>query len=130
MAKKKADEVEKEIAKDQADKKAENLSFTSDQLVTCKDLVTGAVFKSNMVQIQSAENAVNTMIMLDGSATLEDFYERLGDYVSCPDIARHIEWHCSDKRPVMEVKFAGALSKNGTPYLTFTYNWNSDQWLR
>ena len=119
FGKEKAESIEQEIAKDQVSKKTNGLICASDELVTCKDLVTGMVFKSSMVRIQAAANNVNTLVLLDGAAGLTDFYEQL-DEEHTP-IMEKVRWHCDSRTPMMQVEFGAEISEHGLPYLTFTY---------
>ena len=119
FGKEKAESIEQEIAKDQVSKKTNGLICASDELVTCKDLVTGMVFKSSMVRIQAAANNVNTLVLLDGAAGLTDFYDQL-DEEHTP-IMKKVRWHCDSRTPMMQVEFGAEISEHGLPYLTFTY---------
>lgn len=119
FGKEKAESIEQEIAKDQVSKKTNGLICASDELVTCKDLVTGMVFKSSMVRIQAAANNVNTLVLLDSAAGLTDFYDRL-DEEHTP-IMEKVRWHCDSRTPMMQVEFGAEISEHGLPYLTFTY---------
>ena len=119
FGKEKAESIEQEIAKDQVSKKKNGLICASDELVTCKDLVTGMVFKSSMVRIQAAANNVNTLVLLDGAAGLTDFYDQL-DEEHTP-IMEKVRWHCDSRTPMMQVEFGAEISEHGLPYLTFTY---------
>ena len=119
FGKEKAESIEQEIAKDQVSKKTNGLICASDELVTCKDLVTGMVFKSSMVRIQAAANNVNTLVLLDGAAGLTDFYDQL-DEEHTP-IMEKVRWHCDSRTPMMQVEFVAEISEHGLPYLTFTY---------
>ena len=119
FGKEKAESIEQEIAKDQVSKKTNGLICASDELVTCKDLVTGMVFKSSMVRIQAAANNVNTLVLLDGAAGLTDFYDQL-DEEHTP-IMQKVRWHCDSRTPMMQVEFGAEISEHGLPYLTFTY---------
>lgn len=119
FGKEKAESIEQEIAKDQVSKKTNGLICASDELVTCKDLVTGMVFKSSMVRIQAAANNVNTLVLLDGAAGLTDFYDQL-DEEHTP-IMEKVRWYCDSRTPMMQVEFGAEISEHGLPYLTFTY---------
>lgn len=119
FGKEKAESIEQEIAKDQVSKKTNGLICASDELVTCKDLVTGMVFKSSMVRIQAAANNVNTLVLLDGAAGLTDFHDQL-DEEHTP-IMEKVRWHCDSRTPMMQVEFGAEISEHGLPYLTFTY---------
>ena len=119
FGKEKAESIEQEIAKDQVSKKTNGLICASDELVTCKDLVTGMVFKSSMVRIQAAANNVNTLVLLDGAAGLTDFYDQL-DEEHTP-IMEKVRWHCDSRTPMMQVEFGAEISEHGLPYLTFTF---------
>lgn len=120
FGKEKAESIEQEIAKDQVSKKVTNgLICASDELVTCKDLVTGKVFKSSMVRIQAAANNVNRLVLLDGAAGLVDFYDEL-DEEHTP-IMNKVRWHCDSRIPTMDIEFGAEISEHGLPYLTFTY---------
>ena len=119
FGKEKAESIEQEIAKDQVSKKTNGLICASDELVTCKDLVTGMVFKSSMVRIQAAANNVNTLVLFDGAAGLTDFHDQL-DEEHTP-IMEKVRWHCDSRTPMMQVEFGAEISEHGLPYLTFTY---------
>ncbi len=120
FGKEKATAVEQEIAKDQVTKKmAGGLICASDELVTCKDLVTGMVFKSSMVRIQAAVNNVNALVLMEGAAGLTDFYDELGEEHT--PIMEGVRWHCDARIPMMQVEFGAEVSEHGLPYLTFTY---------
>lgn len=123
FGKENAASVEQEIAKDQIKMKtSDKLIYACDELITCKDLVTGKVFKSSMVRIQAAANYVNSEILLGGSANLASFYDELGE--EYPTIADKIRWHCDSRTPMMQVEFGAEISEHGLPYLTFTYEWD------
>lgn len=121
FGKEKAASVEQEIAKDQIVKKAsDRLVCACDELVTCKDLVTGMVFKSSMVRIQAAANNVNTLVLMDGAAGLTDFYDELGE--DHTPLMEKVRWHCDSRIPTMQIEFGAEISEHGLPYLTFTYD--------
>lgn len=123
FGKEKAASIEQEIAKDQVAKKAPNsLICASDELVTCKDLVTGMVFKSSMVRIQAAANNVNTLVLLGGAAGLRDFYDQLDEEYT--PIMEKVKWHCDSRTPMMQIEFGAEISEHGLPYLTFTYEYD------
>ena len=120
FGKEKAAAVEQEIAKDQVVKKVTGgLICASDELVTCKDLVTGMTFKSSMVRIQAAANLVNRLVLMDGSASLIDFYDEIGE--DHTPLMEKVRWYCDSRVPTMDVEFGAEISEHGLPYLTFTY---------
>lgn len=123
FGKEKAESVEQEIAKDQLNKKTTNeLICAADKLITCKDLVTGKVFKSSMIRIQAAANNVNRMVLLDGCAGLTDFYDELGEEHT--PLMEKVHWYCDSRYPSMDIEFGAEISENGLPYLKFTYEYD------
>lgn len=104
------------------DKNGCKILVSRDEDLDCYDEVIGKSFKSNMSKIQQAANRLNTAIFTNYSQSLCDFYDYLGE--DWPDIAKSIEWNTDSKIPFMEVTFDGALTKDGRPYVSFTYDTN------
>lgn len=82
------------------------------------DSFSGRYFKSSKNGILSAVNELNRLIINDGGATLNDFYDLIGlDNVQMGDI---LGWLYDQKS--ISVRFGSHLTTDGEPCMSFAFN--------
>lgn len=82
------------------------------------DTFSGRYFKSSKNGILSAVNELNRLIINDGGATLNDFYDLIGlDNVQMGDI---LGWLYDQKS--ISVRFGSHLTTDGEPCMSFAFN--------
>lgn len=80
----------------------------------CCDLYSGRYFRSSPEAINRAVNDVNQQVLIDGYASLSDFYHRLGLVPN--DMSEEVGW-TPDK--LLSVTFSGVLDEESEPCLAF-----------
>lgn len=82
------------------------------------DTFSGRYFKSSKNGILSAVNELNRLIINDGGATLNDFYDLIGlDNVQMGDI---LGWLYDQKS--ISIRFSSHLTTDGEPCMSFAFN--------
>lgn len=85
--------------------------------VLCCDLFTGRYFLSDMETLRRAENDINYQVNHNYSASLSDFYDRIGlPHTSMSD---DFGWN-ADK--LLALDFHAVLTPSGKPCLTFDFH--------
>jgi osmotically-inducible protein OsmY len=84
--------------------------------VLCKDLFTGRYFYSSMEALKSAMNEINYQIIHSDSATVSEFYDKIG--LEATSISEDLGWN-NDR--MLELSFHSALTEKGEPCLTFDF---------
>lgn len=95
-------------------------SVKSDEKIMIKDLVTGMEFESSILEVTQAVNEVNSLIAMEGSATVRTFYEILD--LEAPELADEKGWSIKNRRPVLEVEWDAKIRGDGKVYLTLRYD--------
>lgn len=113
---KEAEKVEKDIEKQYM---SPVTSVKSDEKILIKDLVTGMEFTSSILEVTKAVNDVNSLIALEGSATISNFYEILG--LEAPELADEKGWSLKNMHPLFEVEWDAKIRDDGKVYLTLRY---------
>jgi len=107
-----------------ADQIAKTPSPSQDILVTgpgnilCCEMFTMRYFASDMEKLRKAQNELNSKLLKHDYATFDDFYYIIG--LQPTTTSGNLGW-TSDK--LMELEFSTALSDDGRPCITFTYNY-------
>lgn len=86
--------------------------------VLCYEMFTGRYFESDMETIRKAENTVNSKIIHELYATLNDFYHLVG--LPHTSESGNLGWD-SDKLLVLE--YTTTMSEDSRPCLAFSYNY-------
>lgn len=117
----KEQKIHDEIVKDHIEKNPptskEVLILGKDQVLCC-ELLTHRYFKSDMESLRRAQNDLNSTLISQTYAPLNEFYDILDlPYTS---MSSNVGWE-SDK--LMELRFTTIMSEDGTPCLAFEYNY-------
>jgi hypothetical protein len=115
IGEKKEQAVRDEIAQDRVNNNPPGAWILVGTDVLCLDLHSGRYFDSDMEKIRAAVNDTNFQIIRDDSASLTDFWERLG--LARTTESDEIGWN-TDKQ--LEVRYASALV-DGKPCLTIEF---------
>jgi len=84
--------------------------------VMCYDSLTGRYFLSNMESIKRAENEINKLILDDGSASLSEFYDKIG--LAATAYSEEVGWTYDN---MLETVFSTVLSEDGRPCIAIHY---------
>ena len=85
--------------------------------VLCCELYTGRYFQSDMETLRKAQNDLNSRLINQDSASLEEFYYMIG--LQPTSFSSDVGWN-SDK--MMALEFSSVLTEDGRPCLAFTYS--------
>lgn len=120
LGKNKEQQARDELAQERFDRtptpSAEVLMIASGK-VLCYDAYTGRYFESDMETLKKAQNDTNYQIINNWSASLSDFYERIG--LSTTPMSDEVGWN-SEK--LLEVEFSTVLSEDGRPCISINFN--------
>ena len=126
---KKAEEVKDQVAKDILQNKPINeqtVIYTGNGDHWCFDAVGGRPFKSSIEKVRQAVNNLNKKLLIEGSASLNDFYDELGLKPSkSGDI---LGWNASTSGDLLEVDFSSQLTEDGIPCLVLDYSVAPTYW--
>ena len=116
---------EEKIRDDVAEDRVKNNPPSASQLiisdtskVLCCELYTGRYFHSDMETIRKAQNDINSIVVNELYATLNDFYDLVD--LGRTAVSETMGWN-SDK--LLELKFTSVLAKDSVPCLAFDYNY-------
>jgi hypothetical protein len=84
--------------------------------VLCCELYTGRYFLSDMETLRKAVNDLNSMLIRQDYASMEEFYYLIG--LQPTDFSSDVGWN-SDK--LMELEFSPVIAEDGRPCLAFSY---------
>lgn len=85
--------------------------------VMCYDTITGRYFLSSVETVRKAENEINKQILDDGSASLSEFYDKIG--LDATAFSEEVGWNYDN---MLAVKFSSVLSNNQKPCVAIHYN--------
>lgn len=111
--------VRDEVAKDRIAKNPVNdneIIMTGSGVQLCYDALSGRYFESDVESIRKAENDINRVIMFDGNASLNEFYDRIG--LPGNEIGKELGWREGD---VMEIKFSSHKTPKDRTALTVEF---------
>lgn len=91
---------------------------TGPGMVLCCELYTGRYFACSMESLKRAENTLNSRLLRNGYATMDDFYDMVG--LGMTSKSGESGWRPED---LMKLEFATVLSDDGRPCLSFDYNY-------
>lgn len=119
---KKEDEIHTAIIQDKIEKNPVSKTeviFTGDGTMLCYDAFAGRYFQSDRNKIEKAVNEVNRIILDDGEATLNEFYDYIG--LEHTEIGEVLMWEavCGD---LIAPRFSSHLSSDGQPCLAISFN--------
>lgn len=83
----------------------------------CYDSISGRYFKSNMNELQKAENVFNKNLLSDNYCPLNDFYDELG--LDPIEVGDYVGWNINDG--LMQLYFTTQIADNGEPCLVVNY---------
>ena len=92
--------------------------FTGPGVVLCCEIFTGRYFTSDMESLKQAMNELNSEMLQQDYASLDDFYWRVG--LKPTTQSGQIGWR-PDK--LMELNFTAVMTQDGRPCLAFDYNY-------
>lgn len=114
-------DIRDKVAKKQLEEKPiskSNVILIDGKEVVCFERYTGRYFKSDIDTLKRAQNDINAMILSELYVTLSEFYELIG--LDATSTSGEVGWD-SDK--LLELEFSTMLSDDGSPCLTFGYNY-------
>lgn len=85
--------------------------------VLCYDSISGRYFKSDMNELQKAENVFNKNLLSENYCPLNDFYDELG--LDPIEVGDYVGWNINDG--LMELYFTTQFADNGEPCLVVNY---------
>ena len=94
----------------------QNVVLSGSGNVLCCELYTGRYFLSDMETLRKAVNDLNSMLIRQDYASMEEFYYLIG--LQPTDFSSDVGWN-SDK--LMELEFSPVISEDGRPCLAFSY---------
>ncbi|MPN24150.1 hypothetical protein SDC9_171544 [bioreactor metagenome] len=121
----KAREIDREVAKARVvekqtviqNKDSEYVHHTSFGDTLIYDTMSGRYFRSSTNAIESAVNCVNKLIIDDGNATVNDFYNELD--IPCVVAGNMIGWKYEKEQ--LDITFDSDIDRLGNPFLILTY---------
>jgi hypothetical protein len=117
---KKTQQLQNEISQRAVDRDPFNedteVYMTEDGTELCHDDWSGRWFMSSMAQLESAINAVNRLLIDDGSARLNDWYE----YIGLPPIPMGDSFGWSGSK--IEGRFGAVTNKDGRPAISVYFH--------
>lgn len=119
VGEKKEQEVRDEVAKERMEKDpvtSKEVYITGMGEHLCYDALSGRYFKSDIETIRSAVNDINSQILDDMYASVNDFYRKIG--LPETQMGDEAGWTTARK---LEIDFASHISANGTPCLSIGY---------
>lgn len=84
--------------------------------VPCYDAYTGRYFESNMEALKKAQNDTNYQIIHNWSASLTDFYDKIG--LPPTAVSDEVGWN-SEK--MLEIEYTTVLSEDGRPCISINF---------
>ncbi len=97
---------------------SQDILVTGPGNILCCEMFTMRYFASDMEKLRKAQNELNARLLKHDYATFDDFYYIIG--LQPTTTSGNLGW-TSDK--LMELEFSTALSDDGRPCITFTYNY-------
>lgn len=93
--------------------------------VLCLDAYSGRYFTSNMQDLLSAQNEINTQVINNMYASLSDLYHILG--IAKTSSSDEVGWNVENQ---LKFEFSTALAEDGRPCLSVSYDLDStrDYW--
>lgn len=110
--------VRDEIAQDRinANPVSNQVIIAGNGSVLCYDQFSGRYFNSTMENLKKAQNDTNYRVLNYGSASLSDFYERVG--LPATDASEEVGW-TTDK--MLELEFSTCLTEDDRPCISFGF---------
>lgn len=121
--KKKAEDIRDSIEIDKVQQnppREEAIENTGNGQTLIYDRVMGSYFRSDMQSVREAVNDINTTLIEDGYACLNDFYQLLGR--KDLDIGDDLGWIYDPSHETLEVLYTSTLTDSGTPVMVISYN--------
>lgn len=84
--------------------------------VLCKDLFSGRYFRSSMEEMKKAQNDINYQILHYDSASLTEFYSKLG--LAPTSVSDDLGWNTNK---LLELSFSTTKTENDEPCLTMDF---------
>lgn len=112
------DKVAEERLKKNSVSKSEVI-VTGNGTTLCYDPVGNSYFKSNIQQIESAKNKLNSRMLSENYVSLNDFYDELG--IGPTKLGDDLGWDIY-KDGLVEIAFSSQLAEDGTPCLVMDYS--------
>lgn len=97
---------------------ASKVIITGSGEVMCCEMHTKRYFKSDMETLRRSMNDINSRVMHELYVSLDEFYYLIG--LSPTSNSGDLGW---DSERLMELQFSTALTEDGTPCITFAYNY-------
>lgn len=116
---KKAGEIKDDVARDQLAKNtppSSEVIVIADGDMLCLDAFSGRYFRCSIEKIRRAENDIISEISNHNTATLGDFYEKIG--LPQTDISEKFKWTLNN---YLETEFTTTITDDGRPCVVVTF---------
>lgn len=118
-------EKKEQIVKDKmSEKKLKEEPVTKNQVILtekgntlCYDYHSGRYFKSDIDTIKKAVNEINSSMIRDDYASLNEFYDEIG--LPHTEVGGSLGWNINDG--LLEVYFSSKIADDGTPCIVMSY---------
>ena len=121
IGEKKEQLVRNKIDKDHIDKdpvSKKEVIITKAGETLCYDSLSGRYFKSDIEEIRSAVNELNSRLIDEMYVSLNDFYDELD--LAHTAIGYEIGWNIDDRK--IQVNYGSQIAEDGTPCLVISYD--------
>lgn len=116
---KKAEEIKQDMAKQKMTNNpppSSEVMVIADGDILCLDAFSGRYFRCGIERIRRAENDINIDISNHNTATLGDFYEKIG--LPQTDISEKFKWTLNN---ILEVEYTTRMTDDGRPCVVITF---------
>lgn len=120
LGEKKAVDIRDRVAEDRVNRTAKASSevlVVSDGEVLCFESFTGRYFKSSMEALRKAQNDINSQIINEGYASLNEFFNAVG--IPYSGVGEELGWSTDE---MLDLQFTSVLNQEGKPCLSVGYS--------
>lgn len=120
LGEKKAVDIRDRVAEDRVNRTAKPTSevmVVGDGEVLCFESFTGRYFKSSMEALRKAQNDINSQIINEGYASLNEFFSAVG--IPYSGVGEELGWSTDE---MLDLQFTSVLNQEGKPCLSVGYS--------
>lgn len=120
LGEKKAVDIRDRVAEDRVNRTAKASSevmVMGDGDVLCFESFTGRYFKSSMEALRKAQNDINSQIINEGYASLNEFFSAVG--IPYSGVGEELGWSTDE---MLDLQFTSVLNQEGKPCLSVGYS--------
>ena len=120
LGEKKAVDIRDRVAEDRVNRTAKASSevmVVGDGEVLCFESFTGRYFKSSMEALRKAQNDINSQIINEGYASLNEFFNAVG--IPYSGVGEELGWSTDE---MLDLQFTSVLNQEGKPCLSVGYS--------